>query len=68
MKIRVVFEPMEEGGFSAYVPTLPGCVAEGDTLDDAQSSIRVAIESCLIVEDDVWIPEEPGVIVRDIVF
>jgi predicted RNase H-like HicB family nuclease len=29
----VVFEPQEEGGYTAYVPDLPGCISEGDTLE-----------------------------------
>jgi len=37
---------IEDAGtnFSAYVPDLPGCVAVGDSLDDATAAIREAIE------------------------
>lgn len=28
-KIQAVFEPAEEGGFTVYVPSLPGCISEG---------------------------------------
>jgi len=30
----VVFEPQEEGGYTAYVPDLPGCISEGETLEE----------------------------------
>ncbi len=43
-KYTVVFEPAEDGGFTVYVPALPGCVSEGDTLEEAQRMIREAIE------------------------
>ena len=29
MKVKAVFEPAEECGFTAYVPSLPGCISEG---------------------------------------
>jgi hypothetical protein len=28
MNLKVVLEPSEEGGFTAYVPSLPGCISE----------------------------------------
>jgi antitoxin HicB len=39
----VVFEPQEEGGYTAYVPDLPGCVSEGETLEEATDMIREAM-------------------------
>lgn len=55
MKIQVVLEPSEEGGFTAYVPALPGCISEGDYREEALENIREAIELYLEpVEDDVW--------------
>ncbi len=53
MDIRVVLEPCEEGGYTVYVPSLPGCISEGDTRDEALENIREAIELYLEpVEDD----------------
>lgn len=43
MEIKVVLEPQEEGGFTAYVPALPGCVSEGETREEALENIREAI-------------------------
>jgi predicted RNase H-like HicB family nuclease len=43
MRLRIVFEPSEEGGYTAFVPALPGCISEGDSLDDARRNILEAI-------------------------
>ena len=40
MELKVVLEPSEEGGFTAYVPSLPGCISEGKTKDQALKNIR----------------------------
>jgi predicted RNase H-like HicB family nuclease len=47
-----------EGNYSAYVPDLPGCVAIGATIDEAESEIRSAIEFHLegLREDGLSIP------------
>lgn len=40
-----VFEPdLESGGYTAFVPALPGCVSEGDTFEEVQANIREAAE------------------------
>ena len=44
MKYKVVLEPQEEGGYTVFVPTLPGCVSQGETAEEAMSNIREAIE------------------------
>ena len=38
MRLRVVLEPSDEGGFTALVPALRGCISEGDTRDVALAS------------------------------
>ena len=43
MKIKVVLEPSEEGGYTAYVPSLPGCISEGEDVRDALANISEAI-------------------------
>jgi predicted RNase H-like HicB family nuclease len=54
MKLKVVLEPSDEGGFSIYVPSLPGCISEGDTVEEALENIREAI--------DLYLEEEPSVL------
>lgn len=54
MNLRVILEPSEEGGYTAIVPSLPGCVSEGDTRQDALKNIREAVELYLEpAEDDI---------------
>jgi predicted RNase H-like HicB family nuclease len=52
MKVRVVLEPSEEGGFTAVVPSLPGCISEGESRDEALANIKEAIELYLEPVDD----------------
>ena len=44
MKLQVVLEPSDEGGYTIYVPSLPGCISEGDTVEDALVNIQETIE------------------------
>ena len=54
MKFRIILEPREEGGYTVIVPSLPGCVSEGNTREEALKNIREAIELYLEpVEDDL---------------
>ena len=43
MKYRIVMEPQPDGGYTVYVPSLPGCISEGDSRDEAIANIREAI-------------------------
>jgi len=43
MKYRVLIERDEDGVFVATVPSLPGCIADGSTREEALSSVREAI-------------------------
>ncbi len=56
MKIKVYLEPSEEGGYTVIVPSLPGCISEGDTREEAIENIKEAIQLYLEpVDDDVII-------------
>ena len=52
MKIKVILEPSEEGGYTVYAPSLPGCISEGDTEEQALANIKEAIELYLEPVDD----------------
>ena len=43
MKIKVIVHKAEEGGFWADVPALPGCVSQGETMEEVSGNIREAI-------------------------
>ena len=47
MKFRVIIEPDEDGVYVAECPTLPGCVSQGRTRDEAVTNIRDAIAGYL---------------------
>ena len=53
MTLKIILEHSDEGGYTAIVPALPGCVSEGNTKEEALKNIREAIELYLEpVEDD----------------
>ena len=63
---KVIIEPQLEGGFTAYVPKLPGCVSEGETFQEAHDNIQEALElyiqtarerNITIYDDDIHISE-----------
>jgi predicted RNase H-like HicB family nuclease len=66
VKLKVVLEPSEEGGYTVHVPSLPGCISEGDTEEEALLNIREAIELYLEPVDDDWIAGE-GSLVQELV-
>lgn len=54
MRIKVILEPSEEGGYTVFAPSLPGCISEGDTKELALRNIQEAIELYLEpLEQDV---------------
>jgi predicted RNase H-like HicB family nuclease len=62
MRLKVVLEPSDEGGYTVYVPSLPGCISEGETVEDAMANIREAIELYLEpVDDDLVLDEADAV-------
>ena len=44
MTIRAIVHQAEEGGFWAEVPALPGCMTQGETLDELRSNLHEAVE------------------------
>jgi Uncharacterized conserved protein len=51
-------EASDEGGYTVYVPSLPDCISEGETVEEALRNIQEAIELCLEpVEDDLVMDE-----------
>jgi len=50
MQVKVVVHEAEEGGFWAEVPALPGCVSQGETMDELLANVREAIQAWLATE------------------
>ncbi len=49
MNFKIVVHEAEEGGYWAEVPALPGCVTQGETMEELLTNVREAIEGCLEV-------------------
>ena len=57
----IVLDPdPDEGGYSVTVPALPGCVTQGDTVEECLANAREAIELYLadLADSGEPIPEE----------
>jgi len=52
MKFTVILSPEADGGYSVVCPAVPGCVSQGDSLDEALANIRQAIFLCLEVRNE----------------
>ncbi|OGO05070.1 MAG: hypothetical protein A2Y60_07700 [Chloroflexi bacterium RBG_13_54_9] len=52
LEYNAIFTAEKEGGYSVYVPDLPGCVSQGETFEEARNNIKEAIELYLEEADD----------------
>ena len=43
-KYLIYLEPAEEGGYIASCPDFPGCVTQGETIEDALAMVKDAIQ------------------------
>lgn len=62
-EFHTIFRPEPEGGYTVIVPSLPGCVSYGRTLDEAKKMIKDAIGLyvAVLVEDGEAIPSDSEV-------
>ena len=67
-KYTVVVHSAEEGGYWVEVPALPGCLSQGETVEEALAKIREAIEAHLEAfrEEGQEIPSEHGLVIREV--
>lgn len=53
LQYNAIFEPDDKrGGYTASIPSLPGCVSEGDTFEKAAQNIKEAAELYLEATND----------------
>ncbi|MBS3066186.1 type II toxin-antitoxin system HicB family antitoxin [Candidatus Pacearchaeota archaeon] len=52
MEIKIILEEQEDGGYTVYVPSLPGCISQGETIDEAVANIKEAIELYLEADEN----------------
>jgi len=62
MKIKVVLEPSEDGGYTVHVPSLPGCISEGETVEEALANIEEAIALYLEPVEDDFVASENALV------
>ena len=65
MRLKIVLEPSEEGGYTVYVPALPGCISEGETVEEALANIREAIALYLEPPEEENLKER-GLVIQEI--
>jgi predicted RNase H-like HicB family nuclease len=59
MTYKVVVHREPKGGYWAEVPALPGCVSQGDTIEEVQTNVREAMEGYLeVLRDEGRQPED----------
>jgi predicted RNase H-like HicB family nuclease len=56
MKFWTTLDRDEDGVWVAECPSIPGCVSQGHTRDEALASIREAIAACLEVRAERGMP------------
>ncbi|MCK5149658.1 type II toxin-antitoxin system HicB family antitoxin [Candidatus Pacearchaeota archaeon] len=52
MEIKIILEEQKEGGYTTYVPSLPGCTSQGETIEGALKNIKEAIELYLEADEN----------------
>ena len=63
MKLNAVIHQADEGGYWAEVPSIPGCAAQGDSIEGLLKNVHEAVEGCLSVDvRDVSISEADRII------
>ncbi|MBZ5562421.1 MAG: type II toxin-antitoxin system HicB family antitoxin [Acidobacteriia bacterium] len=56
MKLLITIYQDEDGVFIAECPSIPGCVSQGKTEEDAERNVREAIKECLEVRAEKGMP------------
>ncbi|MBI4781571.1 MAG: type II toxin-antitoxin system HicB family antitoxin [Oscillatoriophycideae cyanobacterium NC_groundwater_1537_Pr4_S-0.65um_50_18] len=64
MRVKALIHPAEEGGYWAEVPALPGCITEGDTMEELMANLQDAIEGWLDVANSQDLDQPEGEIVE----
>ncbi|MBI4527349.1 MAG: type II toxin-antitoxin system HicB family antitoxin [Deltaproteobacteria bacterium] len=65
MQYTVIVHNAEEGGYWVEVPSLPGCFSQGETIDEALSNVREAIEVHIqgLKDDGQDVPKDEGFVI-----
>ncbi len=63
LSFSVIYEEASEGGYVAYVPALPGCHTQGESIEEAEKNIKEAISLYLesLEAHNEKVPQEPRI-------
>jgi len=65
--VTVVLMPCEEGGFTSYIPEVPGAVSEGETEEEAVASVMLALEELIAYRrEQAAVAARDGAILRQV--
>jgi antitoxin HicB len=69
MRQVLLIPDSEVGGFTVEVPSLPGCISEGDTREEALANIKEAIEAYIesMIKHGEEIPDDVGTLELSVV-
>lgn len=61
---RIMLRKEPEGGYTAYVPSLPGCVTYGNTIDEGAEMVKEAVELYIesLIEHNEPVPSDDDVL------
>lgn len=62
MKIKAVIYSADEGGYWAEVPALPGCITEGDSMEELMENLQDAIQGWLEVANSRELNESAQIV------
>jgi predicted RNase H-like HicB family nuclease len=65
MKLKAIIHRAQEGGYWAEVPSIEGCVTQGDTFEELLGNLYEAVEGCLSVDLSAG-PDDPDARVMEI--
>ena len=61
VKLKAFIYEAEEGGYWAKVPAIPGCVSQGETLEEVKANILDALEGCRAVREEMALQDAQAV-------
>ena len=60
---RAIIEPEQPSGYFGFIPSLPGCFSNGDTVEETKFNSKEALQGYLkgAFDNNAPIPQEPGI-------
>lgn len=59
-ELTIVFQPCEEGGYTAFIPEVPGAVSEGETIEEAREMVLDALRELTLYRRETAMREAGG--------